>query len=329
MLNLLQKRLDEEPHEDYPVASRIHALNTFPRCFVKRDDELGFSISGSKFRKYRTLIPYLRGSEEVAVIGGAFSNHVLAITQLLIENGIKFRLFLKGQHPEKFCGNFLFLQMLRPAIEWVAKIDWHKIDEIAASYGCTNILPEGAAIFPAFLGALTLPLDIVRNEQEAGLTFNHLFFEVGTGYSAAALLLGFAYLGKDVHCHLLLMAGTEEEFRARLKALHAEFELWLGDRCPFPARFTCETSSIAPSFGSTNRALFDFIRKTAREEGLFLDPIYSGKLFYHAKQKIGVLLGNILLIHSGGALTLAGFQDHLNEEVNPPSYPLLNPMMPM
>lgn len=311
MLNLLQSRLEKEPHEDYPAASRIHALNAFPRCYVKRDDELGFSISGTKFRKYRTLIPYLRGTEEVAVIGGGFSNHVLAITQLLIENGIKPRLLLKGPPPVKSCGNFLFLQLLNPSIEWIPKSEWHKVEEIAASYGCSKILPEGGTVFAAFLGALSLPLDIVRNEREAGLTFDHLFFEVGTGYSAAALLLGFAYLRKETHCHLLLMADAEEEFRGRLQALHTEFERWLGDRCSFPTRFTCDTPSIAPSFGSTNTALFDFIRQTAQQEGLFLDPIYSGKLFYHAKQKIGDLAGNTLIIHSGGALALAGFQDQL------------------
>ena len=38
-------------------------LNHFPNngvnCYVKRDDELGCGISGSKLRKYASLLPFL------------------------------------------------------------------------------------------------------------------------------------------------------------------------------------------------------------------------------------------------------------------------------
>jgi len=325
-LTNLQARLAKEPQKNYPVYSRIHLLNSFnqsfrARCFVKREDELGFGISGSKFRKYRTLLPYLqeRRYREVVIIGGLFSNHVLAITQLLLESGIKPTLFLKGSSPSEAQGNFLYLQMLVPksSIHWIAKAEWTNVERHASNYAAeqidTLVLPEGCTFFPAFLGALTLPLDIIKNESECGFTFDHLFIESGTGWSAAALLLAFAYLEKMTFCHLLLLAGEKENFLQQLQMLHASFELWLGIKCPFPERFTCENSAIATSFGSTNTAIFEFLIEMARAEGFFLDPIYSGKLFYHAKTKIEdeQMSGNLLLIHSGGGLTLAGFQKFL------------------
>lgn len=306
--DFLQKLLDEEPHENYPAESRVHPLNSFPNCFVKRDDELGFSISGTKFRKYRMLLPHLRGNAEVNVVGGPFSNHVLAITQLLIENGIRPKLYLKGPPPSQMAGNYLYLQMLVNPSEicWIPKSEWPpQLPEQAT-------LPEGAALFPAFLGALTLPLDILRNEREMGIAFDHIFLDAGTGYSAAALLLGLAFLEKKTDVHLLLLAGTEESFCKELRKLHAEFEQWLGKECPYPNSFTCTTPTIAPSFGSTNAALFDFLTHIARTEGFFLDPIYSGKLFYHAHKQIPSLNGNILIVHSGGALTLSGFGNQLD-----------------
>lgn len=317
----LQSKLNEESCEKYPCHSRIHPLHSFPRGFVKRDDELGFSISGTKFRKYRTLIPFLRQQQckQVIIIGGPFSNHVLGITQLLIENGIEPILFLKGVSSPRVKGNFAFLQMLVTghSIHWIPKGQWHEVEILAARYAGNQqnvfVLPEGAPLFPAFLGALTLPLDIMRNENEENTVFEHIFFEVGTGLSAAALLLGLAFLEKPTHCHLLLVAETEEIFFHQLRALHVHFENWLGQKCPFPAHFTCHRSSIAPSFGSTNNTLFNFIKEIAHLEGLFLDPIYSGKLFYHAKKMLEKepLSGNILLIHSGGAWTLSGFEEQL------------------
>lgn len=319
LYSYLRNKLEEYPHENYPAASRIHQLNSFPpHCYVKREDELGFGISGSKFRKYRTLIPYIQnqGCKEASVIGGPFSNHVLSLTQLLLEKGIKPVLFLKGPKPATSQGNFLFLQMLVPSadIHWIPKEKWADVENIAAAHASGCIIPEGACLFPCFVGALTLPLDIIRNEEKLGFSFDSLYLDAGTGYSAAALLLAYALLEKQTFCHVMLLADKEEDFLKRLHMLHAEFEQWLGISCPFPTRFTCFRPQLSPSFGSTNQELFDFIVQVARGEGFFLDPIYSAKLFYSAKKRENT--GKTLLVHSGGALTLTGFQDKLENSIN-------------
>lgn len=328
-LAFLEKRLEKVPHQKYPSRSRIHKLKSLftaagETCFVKREDELGFGISGIKFRKYRTLIPYIIENEfkEALVIGGAFSNHILSIVQLLIENNIDPILLLKGPRPIKNQGNFLLTQTFLPStsIHWIPKENWQSLAQDAFAYATQKaiLIPEGATLFPAFLGALTLPLDIIRNEIESGIEFDHLFIETGTGYSAAALLLGFAFLKKRTMCHLLMLADTEQAFIQQLHKLHLEFQEWLGETFPFPIHFRCLDCSIAPSFGSTNRELFNFIVQSARIEGFLLDPIYSGKLFHQTNKILKnqpELTGNILFIHSGGALTLCGFQQQLENSL--------------
>jgi len=316
MSEFLKAKLSEVPQFDYPVQSRIHPLNSFPKgFFVKRDDELGFGISGCKFRKYRTLLPHIigQGYKRVVVIGGAYSNHVLAITQLLLENSLEPVLLLKGGKPTIAQGNFFFLEMLAGAhMHWIEKSRWEDIDSIAETYRDekTYILPEGAPLFEGFLGALTLPLDILRNEKEQGIQFEHIFMEAGTGYSAAALLLAFALFERKTTIHLLHVAEDEAAFTGRLMRLHREFENWLQKKVPFPENCSALLAAISPSFGSTNASLFDSIRKTAACEGFFLDPIYSAKLFCAARAHAGIS-GPALLIHSGGALSLAGFQKQL------------------
>jgi 1-aminocyclopropane-1-carboxylate deaminase len=310
-LSFLENHLKKEPEENYPKNSRIHPLNTFPNGFVKREDELGFGISGTKFRKYCRLISFLRSFHEVIIIGGPYSNHVLGITQLLIENGIQPVLFLKGMLP-KAIGNFFFLQMLvePSSIHWIPVKEWENVLEMAKKEAkeTTFILPEGAPLFPCFLGALSLPLDILRNEKEEKISFDHIFIDVGTGYTAAALMLAFAFIEKKVTCHFLITAGTEVEFLVTCKKLHGEFQQWLGQNFHFPTSFICQKPELSPSFGSTNAQTFQFIKEMARKEGFFLDPIYSAKLFYNAYAHIDKISGNVLLIHSGGALSLAGFQ---------------------
>lgn len=326
-LRHLQTKIYEIPHANYPVHSRIHPLKDFclrsdAACYVKRDDELGFGISGNKLRKFRTLIPHLirKGCREAIILGGPYSNNVLSLTQLLLENSIEPTLFLRGEKPSTPEGNFLFLRMLLPenSLHWIPRKSWSEVDTFISAYTANRndyfVIPEGAFLFPALAGTLTLPLDIVKNEEHLNISFDHLFIDVGTGFSAAALLLGFAFLKKQTICHLLLLAEEERAFLKVLNTMHRQFEELVGEKCPFPTHFTCSRSALAPSFGSTNRSLFEFIVKIARTQGFFLDPVYSGKLFHYAQKKIeedNTLSGNALIIHSGGALSLSGFQDRL------------------
>ncbi|MEM6805186.1 MAG: 1-aminocyclopropane-1-carboxylate deaminase, partial [Bacteroidota bacterium] len=60
-----------------------HLSTADTQLFVKREDESGFLVSGTKRRKYASLIPYLRkhAIRRVGLIGGEHSNHLPAILQ--------------------------------------------------------------------------------------------------------------------------------------------------------------------------------------------------------------------------------------------------------
>lgn len=316
--NPLSKLINQFAQVDYPVLSRVHPLRTFQNAYVKREDELGFGIAGSKIRKYRTLIPYFVQNEikEVVIIGGANSNHVLSITQLLIENGIKPLLFLRGE-PESLnkLGNLFFLQFfIKPdMIHWVSRQDWPNCKEIALSqYPNAIFLEEGGQAKEAMPGALTLSLDIKRNEENSGAVFKNIFIDAGTGFTAIALLLGNAFLKSEANIHILLLADNKDVFLQKLKKSHQDFEELFQVKCLYPDKFFLHTPQTAKSFGSTNRKIFDEIKNLAKNEGFLTDPIYSGKLFLESKRIINDNLMDepSLIIHSGGALTLTGFHDH-------------------
>jgi 1-aminocyclopropane-1-carboxylate deaminase/D-cysteine desulfhydrase-like pyridoxal-dependent ACC family enzyme len=302
---------------DYPVYSRIHPLRLIPNCYVKREDELGFGISGSKIRKYRTLIPFFKQQKfkEVVIIGGANSNHVLGITELLIENGIKPHLFLLGDKSKLYesnLGNLFFLKLLinLDSVRWVSRVEWANVFSIAKDeHPEVFILEEGGSSPQALAGLLTLALDIKRNEEMSGFEFEHIFIDAGTGITAISLILGFAFLKKQTKIHVLLLADNEEVFLEKLKQSHDGFEKMFRIECPFPVNFHLHKPRNAKSFGSTNRKVFDEIQVIARQEGFFTDPVYSAKLFLEAKRiiKEESIEEKALIIHSGGALTLTGF----------------------
>ena len=308
--------------------SRLHKLKTFSndkRCsYVKRDDELGFGISGSKLRKYSSLLPYLLANryEQALLIGTAYSNQILGLTQLLIENRIKPLLFLLGDPNLSPKGNLLLLSLLveKEDCHWLTRSEWPEIEVIAKNYAAksdlkTLIVPEGASFEIALPGALTLALDILENEKETE-PFDHIFIDAGTGLSAIVTILAFVFLEKETVVHVVLLAGTKEAFLENLQRFQKSFERLLGvflEEKALLRQFRLYKSREAPAFGSTNSSIFKEIGFLAKEEGFFTDPIYSAKLFLEASHilKEEKLEGNVLVIHSGGALTLMGFQKEL------------------
>jgi 1-aminocyclopropane-1-carboxylate deaminase/D-cysteine desulfhydrase-like pyridoxal-dependent ACC family enzyme len=171
---------------------------------------------------------------------------------------------------------------------------------------------EGGAQLEALWGALTLALDIVQQEKELGLTFAQIWVDAGTGLTAQALILGLGLLKRQVSCEVLLCAGTEDAFKRDLAGRRAELAAEL--HCDIPlAAFRCHRPLAARSFGSTNQAVFQEIQRTAQESGIWLDPIYSAKLFMSARAAYAERQPEepVLILHAGGVSSLFGFPDEL------------------
>jgi len=303
---------------NYPKQSRIHPLPTFStetaNVYVKREDELGAISSGSKLRKYLSLIPYLASAAKpVAIVGGANSNHVLSLSLLLTEKKIPYRLFLQGKKDTKIQGNFFFTLLGYPSTEilWVdedltleeLKVRYEKELETQFSW-----VPIGGSCKQSLPGALTLTEDIQKNERESSVTFDHIFIDAGTGFTAAALLLGLGYLERKTKTHIVQMAGGDLEFFVMLEECKSYFKDLFGMPIS-PSEFHMHRPKKAKSFGSISREHIEFIKTMAKEEGILLDPMYNSKLFLEAKERIiqENLTGTVLVIQSGGTLSLSGF----------------------
>ncbi|MCB9235734.1 MAG: pyridoxal-phosphate dependent enzyme [Bacteroidia bacterium] len=300
--------------------TRVHKLREQPfsnaTLWVKREDEAGFAVAGGKLRKYASLLPALqkRGIREVAVIGNEAGNNVAGLAQFLTEWGIQATFFLKKSHA-KFSGNRFLLQLLQDQSRLIypdPKTEWPQIESIEAAWKAENplereVIPEGAACTEALAGACTLYSDIQRNEAELGLQFDHIFLDSGTGFTAAANILHHS-LAPKAQIQVVLLAGKAGDFELQLENCAKDWENEFHFPAPVPTHFSAKFAETARSFGSVNQAVLDQIRHTARTEGILLDPIYSAKLFLQAQKEIARenLQGNILLVHSGGGVSLLG-----------------------
>lgn len=297
-------------------SSRIHPLYSFERenatCFIKREDETGGLLNGTKRRKYLSLLPFLLSYDEWIIRGSCFSNHVLALSELAKEHHKTVWLIFEDKKPQVSRGNFFLTSLLveeermffeKSDTKWLIderkKLD-KKIIEV----------PVGGDTKESFLGSLTLPLEIFDQEALQNTHFDHLFIDSGTGFTAAALIAGCNFLKKKTQIHVVLVAGSEAAFQKKVDDANE----WLkeaGGLFPFSSSYKTYDSQTAKSFGAVNKKLLSFIESFAKAEGVFLDPIYNAKLFFSAKEIIerDHLQGKILIIHSGGTASLLSFND--------------------
>ncbi|WP_186645611.1 1-aminocyclopropane-1-carboxylate deaminase [Fluviispira vulneris] len=328
---ILVNYLNSFPMMDYPKTSRIHKLRSIQNkengIFVKREDELGFGVSGTKIRKYLSLIPNLmnKNFQEVIVWGGAFSNNVLSAVQLLIESGIKPIVFFDTKNKHQLIGNYLLSSLFleKNSIHWHNKEELNYKENLINTYKESRLkkgiqvgyIEEGANMYEAFPGACSLALDILRNEKENQIDFNDIVIDAGTGLSSIALILCLSFLKIKKNIHIILVAGNEEEFKLSLNSFKNKFEKEINCKIEFLIPFVFYFPSTAKSFGSVNNSIFNHIKITAQMDGILTDPIYSAKLFITADNiiKNKNISGNILLIHSGGSLSLFGFSEKLSQ----------------
>lgn len=294
------------------LQSRIHPLADFchneANVYLKRDDELSCGISGTKKRKYASIIPNLlkQKIEHVYIIGSAHSNNVLSALQCLKENHFSVTVLLLKPNNEPDKGNFklskLFLN--ENEIVWIERSDWPRVNKFAHELATQHpknsfILFEGGSVKEGIDGAKTLGSDIIRNEQEHNLTFDHIFIDSGTGFSANCCIKVLEESKHTANIHVIHLAGNTESFKSMNAALiHATLE-----------KVSFYYPSNARSFGSINSSVKDYLRQFAHQYGVLLDPIYSAKCLYESQKIIEKkkLTGNILITHSGGVLSLPNF----------------------
>ena len=246
------------------------------------------------------------GIKHLVIIAGPQSNNLLAALQMAREHQLQVSAFLLKPWSDQVKGNYKLSRLFLDDkdIIWVKRADWVNVASMAQKYcdqlqAASFVLSEGASVAEALPGAMTLADDIALNEQNLGFNFQHIFIDAGTGFAASALIQGLAQRQHAATVHVLLLAEDIAAFNSRLK-------LWLG---AIPHNYNCFYPTTAKAFGSVNLSIKNEIKRLAREEGILADPIYSAKLFHETRAYLQSekLTGKVLIIHSGGVLSLAGF----------------------
>lgn len=274
--------------------------------YVKRDDLTGLGLGGNKVRKLEFLLADAKekGAQVVFTTGGAQSNHAMLTAAAAGKAGMKPILILKKRGVTARLGNQLLEHLMGTEVIFMDTDDYADIyaemDRLGKQLGVPYYkIPCGGSNALGSLGYV----DCAREISLQGVSFDHLVCAEGSGGTMAGLALGAKLFlpGTKVHG---MMVDTDpfDEITPRLMReaaglLETEVEITGED---FHLVDMCGPGYAIPSQEGNEAVAF-----MAKEEGLFLDPVYTGKAFAGlvklAKEGAFKSTDNVLFLHSGGA----------------------------
>ena len=285
--------------------NRISALlNT--NIYIKRDDLCGLGLGGNKTRKLEYLLAdaMQKKAEIVFTTGGAQSNHAMLTAAAAGKLGLKAILVLKKRGVTECLGNQLLEHLMGTDVRFVDTDSYddiyNEIDRIGKELGKPYYkIPCGGS---NALGAIGY-VECAKEIRDSGLSFDHIVCAEGSGGMMAGLALGAKLFLPQTKVHgMMVDTDPFDEITPRLMKesaalLESDVSISSSD---FHLRDMCGPGYAIPS-EEGNAA----VRVLASEEGIFLDPVYTGKAFAGlvAMAKEGAFRPDekVLFLHSGGA----------------------------
>ncbi len=274
--------------------------------YVKRDDLTGLGLGGNKTRKLEFLLADAknRGAEIVFTTGGAQSNHAMLTAAAAGKLGMQAILILKQRGVTECLGNQLLERLMGTDVRFMdtdSYADIYKeMDRVGTELGKPYYkIPCGGSNALGSLGYVACAREIA----EQGLRVDHLVCAEGSGGTMAGLALGAKLFlpGTKVYG---MMVDTDPFDRITLELMREAAGLLEADLEITPADFTLR-DMCGPGYAIPSEAGNAAVAFMAAQEGIFLDPVYTGKAFAGllemAREGAFGESDNVLFLHSGGA----------------------------
>ena len=284
--------------------------------WFKRDDLTGFGLGGNKVRSLEYLAAdAMKVNSNILITGGSpGSNHVRTTMAVAAHLGLKGVAVLSGTRPSKANGNLLLNQLLDAKLVFTGNpdrsyIDNYIEDEAESLRGkgeSPYMIRRGGVSSLGCIGYVSAAVEICSQLQSLNLNPDILLCATGCGVTQAGLLVGFKLMGLNCRLYGITVSRSRDECIAYIKQLINETEdvLGLESRVKNDEIFVFD-EYIGEGYSVPTSEGIDAIRLVAQTEGIFLDPIYTGKAMAGLTDLVKKgLIGSdntVIFLHTGGS----------------------------
>jgi 1-aminocyclopropane-1-carboxylate deaminase len=280
-------------------------INKSCQLFIKREDLIHPEISGNKFWKlFYNVNNYLETNPKktnIITFGGAFSNHIFAVSALGKQLNINTLGIIRGdelennwhENPTLFKANQNGM-----TFRFISRTDYRNKEKLAEllqnEFPEALIIPEGGTNPTALEGVKFMLNDETKE-------FDYLCCAVGTG----GTLAGISKFAGNNQRVLGFKVVKDDSLDDKVIALRGRKNFQLID-------------ASENGYGKISDENVRFINEFYKKYSIPLDPIYTGKMF----RKIFELIdadyfpdnSKILAFHTGGLQGIAGANNKLKEQ---------------
>ncbi len=300
--------------------------------WVKRDELTGTEVSGNKIRKLEFCIAEAQqqSCDTLITCGGIQSNHCRATAILGARLGFKVHLLLRGEKPETAEGNLLMDYLSGAQISYLPQNQWGRHEQVARDIQeqCADagnkalFIPTGASDEVGLWGYIAACEELKQDFERLQMEPDYIITATGSGGTQGGLLVGSELFNIKSQIVAFNVCDNASYFENKIKQ---DVMLW---KQRYNQTFDIEKLKIitiegyvGPGYGIAGPEVFQIIAELAASDGIFLDPVYTGKAFHGMvtelkKGKDGPLAGakNILFIHTGGLFGLFSQQQNFDFE---------------
>lgn len=287
---LLQLPIEKIPIQEIPINKKV-------KLFIKREDLVHPQISGNKYWKlFYNINYYVNQNPEkpyIITFGGAFSNHISAVSAVGKLSGISTLGIIRGEElQDKWRDNptLVFAKRNGMNLKFITREEYRNKEKLTEflreEFPDALIVPEGGTNEDAVQGVKMM----LNNETK---DFDYLCTAVGTGGTIAGISKFCEENQKVIGCKVVDDSSLENKI----------FELTL------KRNFNLIDSSFG-GYGKIKDENIRFINDFKEKYGIPLEPIYTGKMM----QKVFELIdegyfpenSKILCFHTGGLQGIEG-----------------------
>ena len=280
------------------------------RLYIKRDDLIHPIICGNKWRKLKGSITNAinQDTETIVSFGGAFSNHLTALSAVGKLTGIKTIGFVRSyttdldSNPsiELMKSNNMDVHIVHPSI-YKEGMNSEFFQNILRKEKNYLVIPEGGCHESAFEGLKEM-MDEVKSER---IEFDTIICSIGTGTTIGGIV---KFMEKNT---TLYGISPFKSKKVKFHGLHLCSKEELG-------RIKIYSSVVNADFGGFHEDIMPFISSFHAKTNILLDPIYTAKSIMTIKSMIenGELNNqSILFIHTGGLQGMQGYKYRFEDQL--------------
>ncbi|MDH0749461.1 D-cysteine desulfhydrase [Pseudomonas sp. GD03842] len=297
--------------------------------YVKRDDLTPLALGGNKLRKleYLAADALAQGADTLITAGAIQSNHVRQTAALAAKLGLGCVALLENplatddsNYLEN--GNRLLLDLFDARVELVESLD--NADELlnalaarlSASGKKPYLVPIGGSSPVGALGYVRAGFELAEQIRQTGRDFAALVLASGSAGTHSGMGLALAEALPQLPVIGVTVSRAADAQAPKVQELAARTAQLLGE--PVPKAFTVRLwdEYYGPRYGEPNAGTLAAVKLFASQEGLLLDPVYTGKAMAGLLDGMGRQRfedGPIIFLHTGGAPALFAYPKVFSE----------------